>query len=464
MGNPNWENRTIWTGDNRRIMRGMNANSVDLIYFDPPFNAKKKFRNPLGLGARDIADLHLDAYDLGDVDPFQEADDFFFSDIWTLKDEDVEWIHGIQRDHPKLAMAINAGYVHSKGQVAYNKIIAESMLEMHRLLKPTGSIYCHCDPTANYFIRLMFDALFGKDNFRNEIIWRYGKMENADRNFPNNHDTIFRYTKTDDFTFNLIPHTKESGYRQRFKRYLKRNKIYYGTMKHSKDKLVHGRIRKREKELGRCLDDSDILWDFDTEFRKQDDVFEFAIIRGNATERTQQPTQKPIALMLPIILASSNEGDIVVDPFCGCASTCIAAEMSGRQFAGIDLSWKGYAWLRKRRINELDKDALFKGGKLPTLSHRLDTPHRTDLEPLPEPKVYKRMLFGDQEGRCNACGDRKNIGEFDIDHRVPKVAGGQNNYDNLQLLCVGCHRRKGTKTMAWLMNDLRQDGFIPQRQ
>ena len=208
-------------------------------------------------------------------------------------------------------------------------------MECHRILRPTGSLYLHIDHTAHAYAKVLMDTIFGRKNFRNEIVWHYGKMSNAGKNFPRNHDTLLRYIKSDDYTFNPIP-GGDSEYKARYQRYLNGNQVLYGAVKDSKDKLITGRVAKRRKELGRDLRDGDVLFDFDNEFKVQSDVLYVPIIKGNSAERIGYPTQKPLALYERIIKASSNEGDMVLDPFCGCATTPVAAERLGRQWIGMD--------------------------------------------------------------------------------------------------------------------------------
>ena len=144
----NWANRTIWTGDNLPIMRGMNSESVDLIYLDPPFNSKANYAAPIGSRAAGAA----------------------FKDTWTLSDVDAEWINLIEAKHPALYRVLLAAMTDSdKSYLAY---MAARLLEMRRLVKPTGSIYLHCDPTMSHYLKLVMDAIFGRRNFRNEITWK----------------------------------------------------------------------------------------------------------------------------------------------------------------------------------------------------------------------------------------------------------------------------------------------------
>ncbi|MYF20246.1 MAG: hypothetical protein F4218_06425 [Synechococcus sp. SB0677_bin_5] len=256
--------------------------------------------------------------------------------------------------------------------------MAIRLLECRRVLKTTGSIYLHCDPTMSHYLKALMDCIFGEDNFRNEIVWHYGKMSNTSRNFPSNHDTLLRYSKAEEFVFTPIK-GGESEYRARFSRFLKGNKVLFGTVRHLQDKLILGRIRKIRTKLKRDLKDNDVLFDFDIEYKIQLDVIYVPTIKGNSSERIGYPTQKPVALLERIIRASSHPGDIIIlDPFCGCATTCVAAERLGRQWIGIDVSVKAYELVKIR----LTREAADPGNVLKYQNEihlRTDPPTRTDL-------------------------------------------------------------------------------------
>ena len=145
----NWKNQTIWTGDNLYIMRGMNSASVDLIYLDPPFNSKADYAAPIGSVAAGAE----------------------FKDTWTLSDLDAEWINLIEDKHPAIYRVLLAAM--TKSDKSYLVYMAARLLETKRILKPSGSIYLHCDPTMSHYLKLLMDAVFGWKNFRNEIIWGY---------------------------------------------------------------------------------------------------------------------------------------------------------------------------------------------------------------------------------------------------------------------------------------------------
>ena len=177
---PNWPNRTLWTGDNLDIMRGMNSETVDLIYLDPPFNSNRDYAAPIGSEAAGAA----------------------FKDTWALSDVDEAWHGEIADRNPTLYVIIDAaGHAHGKGMKSYLIMMAVRLLEMRRLLKDTGSVYLHCDPTASHYLKMLMDAVFGQGNFRNEIVWCYSTGGRTTTSFPKKHDVILRYGQTSKTVF-----------------------------------------------------------------------------------------------------------------------------------------------------------------------------------------------------------------------------------------------------------------------
>ena len=271
MAKPNWKDKTIWTADNLVVMRGMNSESIDLIYLDPPFNSKRNYAAPTGSKAAGAE----------------------FKDTWTLSDVDVEWINLIGQKHPKLERVILAAMTNSdKSYLAY---MAIRILEMERILKPTGSIYLHCDPTMSHYLKLVMDAVFGKAAFRNEIVWRKyaGRKNNAKTKFSTQHDSIFFYAKSAMAKFNgvMLPHT-EKEIAVKYKHIDKEGRRY--RLSWGRHYQLTGKNRKiyLDESLGRAVGN---LW--------IDDGLQ---INTSSSERTGYPTQKPLALLERIIKASSN--------------------------------------------------------------------------------------------------------------------------------------------------------------
>ena len=190
------------------------------------------------------------------------------------------------------------------------------MLELRRILKPTGSIYLHCDHNASHYLKLIMDSVFGQQNFRNEIVWYYKGNSIAKRVFPAKHDTILFYA-TRDYVFHpiLVPYAEST-----LRRY---NHVDEDGKRYKISALRDGNKEKVYMKEGKLADS---VWDIPVVRKKK--------------ERVGYPTQKPITLLERIIKASSNSGDLVLDPFCGCATTCVAAERLQRQWIGIDSQCK----------------------------------------------------------------------------------------------------------------------------
>ena len=169
---------TIWTHDNLPIMRRMNSASVDLIYLDPPFNSKHDYAAPIGSKAAGAA----------------------FKDTWTLDDVKIEWIDELEARRPHLFHVILAAM--NPSDKSYLVYMAMRILEMHRILKPTGSIYLHCDPTMSHYLKLLMDSIFGRANFQNEFIWYYSGGGASKRRWARKHDVILYYTSSKSWTFN----------------------------------------------------------------------------------------------------------------------------------------------------------------------------------------------------------------------------------------------------------------------
>lgn len=224
---------------------------------------------------------------------------------------------------------------------------------MRRVLKDTGSIYLHCDPTASYYLRLILDVIFGQQNYVNELIWHYRKWTNAASHFQKNHDVIlfYRVSNKNGFTFNEILVPPAASQAAVIQKGYNVNKVESGT---KLQLLVYDweKVNQRITEGKLDLDKYDFVVDRHGKNQtKASDVWEIQYLHSQAKERLGYPTQKPLSLLERIIKASTNEGDLVLDPFCGCGTTVHAAESLKRNWIGIDISTFSVGLIKERILN-----------------------------------------------------------------------------------------------------------------
>ena len=461
------KNRTIFTRDNLEVMRGMADECTDLIYLDPPFNSNHNYAAPIG----------------------SQAAGAEFKDTWTLDEIDLAWHGEIAEAHPGLYKLLEATReIHGASMMAYLIYMAVRVIEMRRILKPAGSIYLHCDPTASHYLKLLMDEVFGKRNFRSHVTWRrVNPTGRGSKRYANNVDHILYYVNSGEFVWNQPHRPYEIKYITKAYRHLDLDGRRYrldnlkgaGTRTGSSgmpwrgvdpndsgshwavpNRLIPEELRKTSCQdklnyldnIGRIywppngtipsykryLDEMpgtpiDTLWD------------DIGGLQSNDAERTGYPTQKPLALLERIIKASSNEGDMVLDPFCGCATTCVAAEKLNREWIGIDVSSLAARLVQERIEREL-------GILLFDPIHRTDIPQDRGGE---RSKDIKHELYGRQEGICNGCLIHFPYVNLTVDHIVPKSKGGADVDENLQLLCARCNSVKGNRTQEYLISQVR---------
>ena len=439
MSEINVENRTLLHGDNLPFLRAINSNSIHLIATDPPFNKGRDFH----------------------ATPDSLADGASFQDRWSWdKDVHEEWVDQITDDFPKV-MNVIQGSRNSYGDDmgAFLCFMAVRLLEMRRVLRDDGSIYLHCDPTASHYLKELMDSIFGKKNFKNEIIWCYKTGGAGTKYFAKKHDTIFWYTKSKSYMFNC---QKEKSYQG----------VGYST---------------GNKNVILYLDDDADKYGPHTLVNTKDWWEIPMIATSDKLERTGHPTQKPLKLYERIIKASSNQGDIVLDPFAGCATTCVAAERLGRYWIGIDI------WKRSKQValDRMEKEGLIVSKKsqqksssplllAKELHFTSEIPIRTDdgEEALPflktklkvdEPKgermSRKEMVeyLLDQYGcKCQGCGRQFYDPRYlELDHNTPRSDGGLNHISNRILLCGPCNKLKSnTFTLSGLQLENKKLGYI----
>ena len=525
-GMQNFPDNTLYERDNLDVLRGMNSETVDLIATDPPFNTS---RNRAG-----TAGFYVDRWKWGDtgVSP----------DQWKWNEVHQVWLEQIKDNNRVLYDVIDvARQCNDEETAAFLCFLSVRLLEMHRILKPTGTLYLHCDHEVNYYIRQVLNAIFGAKQFRSEIIWRRHAHSHSlgARQWPAVHDTLLMYSKGKEWTFNpqYEPYTKEYISRS-FRHYDERgyyqaypitgarpggdesyqpwrgirppnNRAWalprYGLLPawlglpregewrklsiHQKLDVLDGwsMIHWPQKPGGkpalkRYIQDSPgkIMEGFWTDVG----------VRVGDKNITGSPDQKPLALYERIVLASSNPGDLVLDPFAGCMTTIIAARKHGRRWVGIDRrpDARFHAVCRLMGLKAADVNKLAEGQSDWSLwlteqlakfdSHyRTEAPARTDEgETAPHwPAVYvysdrsilthremKQILVEQFLLQCWGCDytapDERYL---ELDHIDPRSQGGENHLPNRALLCGPCNRTKGDRlTLEALRRANRAAGYL----
>jgi site-specific DNA-methyltransferase (adenine-specific) len=341
---------TLYYGDNLPILRKMPSESMDLIYLDPPFNSSRSYNVLFKDESGFSSDAQITAFD----------------DTWHWGRSAEEAYTDLIRANPGVVDdMIDAlrKIIGENQMMAYLVMMAARLVEMQRVLKPTGSLYLHCDPKASHYLKIILDTVFSPLYFRNEIIWKRTNAKGlAFTRYASNHDVIFYYSKTDNFTWNPQYTKHNPVYVEKFYRYIEkgtdrryqladltnpnpdRPNLKYGFLgvtrvwRWTKNRMVDaynkGLIIQNKPNavprLKRYLDEQ--------EGNPIDDTWT-DITPASQGERMGYPTQKPLALLERIVQSSSNLGDIVFDPFCGCGTAIAAAEKLGRQWIGIDITY-----------------------------------------------------------------------------------------------------------------------------
>ena len=276
---------TLYYGDCLDIMTGFPDSCIDLICLDPPFNSNEKYNKVF----KDSGLL---------IDPQIKA----FDDVWLWDDTSAERVARVKNAVANPASKVITGFegfIPRSKMLSYASYMAERLFMMHRILKDTGSIYLHCDPYASHYLKVIMDAIFGEKQFQNEFIWFYSGGGASKKRWARKHDVLLFYSKSDTWTFNVdavrTPHKWDKG-----------------------QKRADGSERSKAGKI-------------------PDDVYQHNAIMPWAEECLHYPTQKPLALYERIINASSNPGDLVLDPFAGCGTTIEAAAKNGRDVIGIDI-------------------------------------------------------------------------------------------------------------------------------
>lgn len=366
---------TLFHGDNLDILRDfISDESVDLIYLDPPFNSNRDY-NVLFKEKSGVAS------------PAQmEA----FTDTWTWDLTAERAMAEIEVNAPaRIVRTVNAlrDIIGDNDFMAYLVMMAQRLIELHRVLRPSGSLYLHCDPAAGHYLKVLLDVVFGKDKFRNEIIWRRTGAHSSANKYGPVHDVILYYVKSDLATWNHPRAEYEQSYLDKYyrhddgdgRRYFPDNLFAAGPRNGSSGKPWRG-IDPAPKGMHwkftlESLEELDragkIYWPpkggIPRYKRYLEDLKGLAVtdiwadidpINSQGKERLGYPTQKPLALLDRIISASSIPGDVILDPFCGCGTAVAAAEKLGRQWIGIDVTYLAIS-VMKQRIRDHFPDAEF---------------------------------------------------------------------------------------------------------
>lgn len=491
MPDPNWRNRTLFHGDNLDFLRGMNSGSVHLIATDPPFNKGRDFHatpDSLAAGAR-------------------------FQDRWSWSN-DVEgaWIDQMQDDWPAVWEVIDAARAAwGDDMAAFLCFMGVRVIEMRRVLRDDGSLYLHCDPTASHYLKALLDAVFGRRQFRNEIVWRrYDRpkgSQHKSQRFGRSSDAILFYAKSEHVRFNANAVRRPLTETEIAKRFSSKDAkgrfmsgpLIRGVSMGERPNLVFpfqgytpgpaGWRMERDK-LQAIVDRGDFYFTSNGIPRRKfrpgdaagamvDNVWtDIGPLGAQDQERTGYPTQKPLALYERIVAASSTPGDIVLDPFAGCATTPVAAERQGRQWVAMDI-WEGAADIVRQRL--ADNRQLLTDAD-PQIHYETEPPERTDAgdDAAPFLQVTERyaepngprmsraemydFLLAQHGPKCQGCDwiahDPRHL---ELDHNTPRSDGGLNHITNRILLCGPCNRLKSnTYTLSGLRRQNAKLGYMAQ--
>ena len=381
MTTTDWKNQ-LYFGDNLGILRNHVADaSVDLIYLDPPFNSNANYNVLFQEKSGQQSAAQITAFE----DTWH----------WNLDSESAyqDVVTNARGKLPDLLQAMRS-FLGDNDMMAYLTMMAQRMVELHRVLKDTGSIYLHCDPTASHYLKLLMDSVFGAENFRNEIIWKRTSAHNSATRYGPIHDVILFYSKSQTYTWNQVFQKYDESYINRFYRHVDEKGRYrlsdltgagvrYGdsgepwrgvnptdagrhwavpraALVESSSEDIDSLTSQQKLDLldsvglvywppnGRVPQRKRYIDESNPEMPVQSTWTDIPPIGAQARERLGYPTQKPEALLERIVSASSNQGDVVLDPFCGCGTAIAAAERLNRRWIGIDITHIAITLIRHR--------------------------------------------------------------------------------------------------------------------
>ena len=335
----------LFYGDNLQVLRDhVDSSSVDLIYLDPPFNSRQDYNVLFAEkdGSRSASQITA------------------FKDTWEWNEEAALSYEQVVEAGGKVADAMRAFRTLLGGtdMLAYLAMMAPRLIELRRVLKDTGSIYLHCDPTASHYLKLLIDSVFGPSLYRNEIVWRRtpfaGSSKARARQYPRSHDLLMFYSKGREWTWNTPSQPYSEKYLSRFKWDDKDGRgLYRKTLLKTFSTATFERLKAENRLVNPVSDHA--RWSYkqylneSSGFTQYDDVWvDLNAINPVAKERLGYPTQKPEALLERILRASSNEGDLVLDPFCGCGTTVQVAQRLNRRWIGIDITHLAIGLIKTR--------------------------------------------------------------------------------------------------------------------
>jgi DNA modification methylase len=324
----------LYYGDNLDVLcRHVKDETVDLIYLDPPFNSDRDY-NVL----------------FAEQDGKRSAEQIkAFEDTWRWDQTAAAMYEEVVERGGRVSRAMQSfrSFLGDSNMMAYLSMMAPRLVDLHRVLKPSGSIWLHCDPTASHYIKILLDAVFGPGRFRNEVIWHYSgwnkKLKSA---FESRHDVLLFYGKEDNaFNGYAVPWASPEEYVR-----VRKQKVHQDEAGRSyvlSDAGGGKRVRRYVDEAMEAGSPVDDVWDIDK-------------LNNSSRERLGYPTQKPEALLERIITASSKEGDLILDPFCGCGSTIAVAHRLGRRWIGIDITHLAITLIKHRLADVFGSGVAFK--------------------------------------------------------------------------------------------------------
>ena len=372
----------LYYGDNLSVLREhIKDESVDLVYLDPPFNSNANYNLLFKAPGGEQSQAQIEAFE----------DTWHWNDVAELAFDEV-----MKSGNSNAADMLRAmrSFLGENDMMAYLAMMAVRLIELHRVLKKTGSLYLHCDPTASHYLKILLDAVFGKASFLSELLWRRTSSHNSAKRWGPVHDTILLYAKSPEYCWNSVFESYDESYIDRFYRFEdEKGRFRIGDLTGAGTRSgdsgsawrnvnptksgrhwavptavivrsgLNGNFEKLnvQEKLDRLDELGLIYWPPKgkvPQFKRyleaargvaiQDMITDIKPISSQATERLGYPTQKPVALLERILSASSNEGDVVLDPFCGCGTTVHAAQKLGRQWIGIDVTHLAISLIEKR--------------------------------------------------------------------------------------------------------------------